>query len=314
MLKKLYNEALIEFNFKPDGPILIKSGIARITGPDMTFVKTRRKDKEEVFIPGSSIKGVLRSYCEKILRSIKEETACMPTETERSSEFRFCGEIFKDRYGENERSRHEIAPPEIVYKNSCLVCKLFGSTYYVGRLSTTDAYQTDGSKEVLEQRDGVGIDRFTGGAANRAKFDMEVLTSGEFNTSVQIRNFELWQLGIALQSIQDMLDGFVRIGFGKSRGLGKIKGKISGLHIYYFGKNKPEKDDEIWGIGKFENGYGYDADSDIVIVDESITPVKRGLRFQYDIPVTQIDRIMNKLNESFIKKAETYKRFADFRN
>ena len=62
---------------------------------------------------------------------------------------------------------------EQAYHDSCPVCRLFGSTSFIGRVAISDAYLACSQK--TEQRDGVGIDRFTGGAAGQAKFDLEVV-------------------------------------------------------------------------------------------------------------------------------------------
>jgi CRISPR/Cas system CSM-associated protein Csm3 (group 7 of RAMP superfamily) len=71
MLKKLVNEAYCTLRITTTGPLLIKSGQATISGPDMTPVLTLRNGRQEVFIPGSSLKGVFRSHVEKIVCSLK---------------------------------------------------------------------------------------------------------------------------------------------------------------------------------------------------------------------------------------------------
>lgn len=268
MLKKIYNEAIINFKFSPDLPILIKSGHEEITGPDMVFVKTMRNGKFEPFIPGSSIKGMLRSYAEKIARTLNEEAACIPYVTIKEArsdrsllKYISCGELFKAKYGKKDPHTYDV------YRDSCPICKLFGSTYFIGRLETSDAYIEQGSPYALEERHGVGIDRFTGGVAKRANFSLQVLSRGTFTSSLRVRNFELWQLSLALISLKDFLNGFVRIGYGKSRGLGKVKGMISKASLYYFGNNLPEEN-EIKGIGAFlkeeeASSYGYNREDKI---------------------------------------------------
>ena len=81
------------------------------------------------------------------------------------------------------------------------------------------------SQQKTEQRDGIGIDRFTGGAASGAKFDLEVVSSGvKFETRIHMRNFEVWQLGMLMLIVQDLGDSLIRIGSGRSRGLGNVEG------------------------------------------------------------------------------------------
>ena len=131
MLKQLVNECQIDFNIKIEGPVLIKSGIQTGSGPDMAFVTVFRNGAQEVYLPGSSLKGMLRAHAERITRTLAPENStvvCDPFKTEPK-----CGSNGKDN-------------PD-VYKKSCLICKLFGSTSFAGRLATEDAY-SDGRAPV----------------------------------------------------------------------------------------------------------------------------------------------------------------------
>lgn len=235
MLKQLVNECVIELAIRPDGPILVKSGIETVSGPDMAFVRTWRDGEPQVYLPGSSLKGVLRSHAERIARTFGEAKACDPFTKSADSERRtmFCGHRFERR-----RNRKETLDNPTVYKQSCPICRLFGSTWYGGRLATADAY-AEGRVPGTEQRDGVGIDRFTGGAARGAKFELEVVTSGTFVTTLHIRNFELWQLGLVGFLLQDLKDGLIRVGMGKSRGLGKVQGEVRSIRVDFLGPQAP---------------------------------------------------------------------------
>jgi len=236
MLKKMINAAHMDFDIVPIDPLLIKTGQATVSGVDMSFVRTFRfGEKEEPFIPGSSLKGVIRSYAEKICRSLRDDPVpvCLPymkPGEEQAGEARqaSCGLRFEKYKKENQVG---TIPSTDVYRLSCPICRLFGSHRFAGRLATSDAYLTEDFKSkstfVIENRDGVAIDRFTGGAASGAKYDLEVLTRGEFGTTIEIRNFELWQLGLFALVLRDMEQGLVRIGSGKSRGLGRISVNVT---------------------------------------------------------------------------------------
>lgn len=236
MLKQLVNECIIELAIRPEGPILIKSGIETVSGPDMAFVRTWRNGEPQVFLPGSSLKGVLRSHAERIARTFGETKACDPF-TKKPDGMRktmFCGHRFEKR----KKEWKETLDNPTVYKHSCPICRLFGSTWYGGRLATADAY-AEGRRPSIEQRDGVGIDRFTGGAARGAKFELEVVTSGTFVTTLHLRNFELWQLGLVGFLLQDLKDGLIRVGMGKSRGLGKVRGEVRSVRVDFLGPHAP---------------------------------------------------------------------------
>jgi CRISPR/Cas system CSM-associated protein Csm3 (group 7 of RAMP superfamily) len=104
MLKKIINSARIEMEIIPIDPLLIKSGQASVSGVDMAFVRTyRSSEKDEPFIPGSSLKGVIRSYAEKICRSLKDSPVpvCLPyldpkDKAEKGEERQYsCGLLFE---------------------------------------------------------------------------------------------------------------------------------------------------------------------------------------------------------------------------
>ena len=48
-----------------------------------------------------------------------------------------------------------------------------------------------------------------------------------FETDIHLRNFEIWQLGMLFVVLQDMEDELIRIGSGRSRGLGKVTARVS---------------------------------------------------------------------------------------
>lgn len=223
MFRQLVNECIIDLYIQVNGPVLIKSGLAQVSGLDMAWVRVFRNGREEVYLPGSSLKGVLRSHAERIARTLKPEAACDPFAAIS------CGRILDDKRPET---------PE-AYRSACLICKLFGCTWFAGRLATTDAYAVGVPPEPV-QRDGVGIDRFTGGAAHRAKFELEVITEGTFVTTLHLRNFELWQLALLGFVLQDLADGLIRIGMGKSRGLGKVRGEVQQVRIDFLGPRAPQ--------------------------------------------------------------------------
>ena len=253
MLKILLNECLIDFSISTETPLLIKSGMERVEDPDMFPVETFRNGGKEVFIPGSSLRGVIRSHAEKITRTLrqgKDPACCNPFEKDKNEPDQACSLCLKECKKKLDATK--------IYEMSCLICKLFGSTENASRLVIRDAYLKDGCNGETEKRSGVGIDRFTGGASSGALFELEVVSSAEFETQIYIRNFELWQLGLLAYVFKDFKDGFVSIGYGKSRGFGKVIGTVNMVELRYLGKNKPSAPN-IRGIRKLveENEYGF---------------------------------------------------------
>jgi len=255
MFKQLLNEVRVQLSFLPQGPILIKSGTGVAAGSDMAFVKTYRNGREEVYLPGSSLKGVIRSHAERIGRTLNEQAVCNPfnsfyTNPQRNQSphgVPSCSDAFRSV----ERQKGMLSSYD-AFRGSCPACKLFGSLSLAGRFNIGDAY-VDEKEEApkAEYRDGVGIDRFSGGAVNHAKFDFEVITQGEFFSTITIQNFELWQLSLLSYVLRDFEEGMITIGMGSSRGLGRIKAKIESIQLDTISRNKP---DTLQGIGTLYRG------------------------------------------------------------
>ncbi|MBM3711844.1 MAG: hypothetical protein FJW56_00170 [Actinobacteria bacterium] len=283
MLKELINECKITFSIKTDGPILVKKQIDKnnLTSdeedylrsifnlrpndrlPDAAFVRTLRNGKLVPYIPGSSFKGILRSHSEKIIHTLLSDGCCNPFQMKGVKEDE---NIVADDLSCTGRLQilKENSPNKKLPNNpfylSCPVCKLLGNGYLQSRLLIPDGYSDAyNNKPVirgtqttfLPKRDGVGIDRYSGGAVSGVKFDFEVEENAVFKfEDIIIRNFDLWQLGLLAYVFQDFEDKLIKIGFGKSRGLGKVSGMVEKMDIVYYGNRKPNAN-KLAGIAHF---------------------------------------------------------------
>src|SRR5437762_2973588 len=133
MLKALVNEARLRLDITTQGPLLIKTGYATVIGADMAPVLTyRHNGQQEIYLPGSSLKGLFRSHSEKVINSIQPRVACNPLLRPNDPGDRrlyrdFCGSHFNDK-----------DLPHLIYTGSCPTCRLFGSTQFAGRLAVQD--------------------------------------------------------------------------------------------------------------------------------------------------------------------------------
>jgi CRISPR-associated RAMP protein (TIGR02581 family) len=211
---RLYNQLDLEIAIVPQTPLLIKSGQKASIDPslpDMQFVRTRRRAPngdidEVVYIPGSSLRGVVRAHAERLLRTIDDRLACSVEAT------KSC--LRKAGVKEDKASAKEI------YEKACYACRLFGSTGMASRVQMGDLYPT--LAPLSESRFGVAIDRITGAVAV-GPFDLEVVTDARFEGRIVLRNFTIGQLGLLSASLLDIADGLVALGHSKSRGLGRVR-------------------------------------------------------------------------------------------
>jgi CRISPR-associated RAMP protein (TIGR02581 family) len=275
VFKQLLNEAILDLSLEPVGPILIKSGESGgldPTHPDMEFVRTNN----QVLIPGSSLKGVVRAHAERIVRSLQPQVApgrgaCDPLRRDTS-----CG----DRIDSMEKRQRLNVPADRKYAESCAICRLFGSTVVASRVRFADALPF-GEPPAIEERNGVAIDRVYGSVAV-GPFNYEVVTRGVFVTRLMFRNVTLAQLALVGLALRDLGEGRVGLGFGKSRGLGRVKLDWGRLELRYplaaYKRPMPPAD-QLLGVGELyrpepQISYGFPAGDRV--------PLPNGLRFAED--------------------------------
>lgn len=233
---RLYNQLDLEIAIMPQTPMLIKSGQKASIDPalpDMQFVRTQRRTsngdiEEVVYIPGSSLRGVVRAHAERLLRTLDDSYACYVEAK------RFC--LRRKGLKENE----EDAPR--LYRESCYACKLFGNTGIASRVQMSDLYPA--IVPLSESRFGVAIDRITG-AVEVGPFDLEVVTDARFEGRIVLRNFTIGQLGLLSAALLDIADGLVALGHAKSRGLGRVRIEFVRAQFRF----SKEAQDAILGVG-----------------------------------------------------------------
>ncbi|MFC1976289.1 RAMP superfamily CRISPR-associated protein [Chloroflexota bacterium] len=266
MHKRLVNELRLDFLITPQGPLLIKSGQEAGADPtllDMNFVRTTHAELgRTVYLPGSSLKGAIRSYCEKIGRTVALDV-CDPLKQRENADKTRVGCGF--RLDEQQKAEKRRLSGMELYPQLCPICQIFGHAVTASHIWLSDAYPTLETVEVVNdtgQRDGVAIDRISGAVAV-GPFQLEVVTRGVFEASLTLRNFQLWHIGLLAVALRDMGAGRIPLGFAKSRGLGQVKLSYERLSVSYPGQfsTKGQKDfsQNLYGVSDFdvEPGYKY---------------------------------------------------------
>jgi CRISPR/Cas system CSM-associated protein Csm3 (group 7 of RAMP superfamily) len=78
----------------------------------------------------------------------------------------------------------------------------------------------------------VAIDRVYGSVAV-GPFNYETVVGGEFPTRIDFKNVTLAQFGLLGLALRDLAEGRIALGFGKSRGLGRVTASFDSLEIHY---------------------------------------------------------------------------------
>jgi CRISPR-associated RAMP protein (TIGR02581 family) len=232
---KFENRFYIEANFVLDKPLHIGRGISlKPIGTDLPVIKDAN---DKPYIPGSSIKGIIRSELERILIAldIKKNKFGVKNLT--------CDVLDKEKICVNDDKKKELMKKHTkangnlnddgftreLWNETCLVCRLFGSPWIASRIYIKDMHLLN-SDIRTEIRDGVAIDRDTGTAKLRMKFDYEIVPSGaKFRFEVILENVEDWEVGLFCLILRLWEKGEIAIGGKTSSGLGW--GKLENIKI-----------------------------------------------------------------------------------
>jgi CRISPR-associated RAMP protein (TIGR02581 family) len=228
---------------KLTGTVMLKSGLhigkGRALDPTASDLPVLKDRSGNPFIPGSSLKGVLRSNLEAWLR------AFFPLNWQRFACERIARE--SDRHCvSNERKeqimlQHRDTPSEadrLLWEESCWICRLFGSPWLASKVQVVDLPVKDPwQPEWLMIRDGVAIDRDSETAAIGALYDFEAVPAGaSFKLEMLVENPEDYEMGLLMVGFDLLNDGYTLLGGNTSRGLGRVKVDIDDISILTPGK------------------------------------------------------------------------------
>lgn len=187
-------------------------------------------------LPGSGFRGVLRSQAERIARTITnldshEEAeflarcpAAYPTAlaTDKGDAPDMEAGVSRLKWSQHDSLRPEdrLDPPLELLD---LAERLFGNTLYGSRLVVDDLPLREGEGPVCKPLDFLAIDRFTGGGADRLKFDALALWKPCFVGRLYLESPQPWEIGWLLYTLKDMIDGRVPVGFGAAKGFGNVE-------------------------------------------------------------------------------------------
>jgi len=168
---------------------------------DNTFLRIRRSGEEIPYIPGSTIKGVLRNYFEQLAR-LKYPELHDPWDRDKIEK-------------EAEEGRF------------CVVCGTFGSTKIASHIRVFDAYPT--SKVTTNIKTCVGIDREFQAARPGILYTEEFVEPGyEWSFKMDIINIQFPEGGderslLLTETIRALKLGLISFGARKSVGFGQIQ-------------------------------------------------------------------------------------------
>ncbi len=213
------NRILIDLKLLFEGPFLVNDpSKTKKNGEDDDRPNHAplRDPQGRAFLPAESFRGALRNQAERILRTIGGgQAACSGTPA--PDGLKPCKTIYRI---------------EDVSKKLCPACRVFGAPGWSSPFEISDFTGTAESQDFFQ--DFVAIDRFTGGAADGAKFDAQAAYRPVLRgtLSVDLQSLEKagivpWTLGLLALSLRDLLEGEVILGFGAGKGYGRCTGRAT---------------------------------------------------------------------------------------
>lgn len=202
---------------------------------DSTFARNRGK----CYIPGSSLRGALRSTVERIIATLGGYS-CVLSKDDGSKCITVCRDTQKAFQELVEKGEKESKLADWLEKDGhlCDTCRLFGSTHFASKVKITDLHLKGDNNPQGVKRTGIGIDRDTETASEGALFDIEVLEKGhEFEFELIAENLEGNDFNILAIGLQEMLRDSFYIGAKSATGLGRCK--LTDLQINYFDNSDP---------------------------------------------------------------------------
>jgi len=186
------------------------------SGPADVDLPVLRNSEDFPIIPGSSIKGVLRTELERLLRGCSIEVCTIPD---------VC---YSSRWlKEHPEKRDKAVDP-------CLVCQIFGSG---GNSSPARIRDATAKEKFTVIRDGVAIDRKSRKAKPGSKYDLEAVPKGTvFSGYVMLENCSLYgqdyaRLGGLLSLVEFFNACAGTMGHGVSRGYGEVEVRIKEISV-----------------------------------------------------------------------------------
>lgn len=197
-----------------DTPLRLSSGRAS----DDTDAPLMRDRAHIPYLPGTSLRGAIRSEVEHILAAVGSAAGVKGCILFTNDD---CSAKARRAFENQDPSEEKLA--RFAENELCDLCRLLGCTIYASRLAIEDAYPGSPAASYCRVRDGVGIDRDTGTAREGVKFDYEVLEKGpEFSFSMRAENVTSKDKTL-INLMLGVLKQGLYVGGKRAAGLGKVK-------------------------------------------------------------------------------------------
>lgn len=208
------------------------------------------------FVPGSSFKGAFRAAIERLAPNLPHLRTCALTPgypdclTTQEKTLGEAYRVISSFVGKDPPSTSDVQEAcgrldaraligrpitdadllRLLERWQCDTCKVFGSPYLAAAVRFSDLPVIEPWYDLIQVRDGVGIDRDSERARDRIKYDFEAVPPGTaFQFQMTLENASPRDLGLVAIGLQEFLSGMIPLGGIRSRGLGRCR--LEELHV-----------------------------------------------------------------------------------
>lgn len=167
-----------------------------------------RDEFGQAFAPAKSVRGALRARAEMILRTLELPCEAHPGDIKAVS---------------TKGKDADVVLDDVRAKD--LAARLFGFSGWMGPLHLTQLTQTNAPDDLFQEF--VAIDRFTGGAAEGAKFNADLAGMTTLSGTLTVDLARLGRvdqnhasLGLLAEVLRDLAEGDIPLGSGSAKGQG----------------------------------------------------------------------------------------------
>ncbi|MEL6354334.1 MAG: RAMP superfamily CRISPR-associated protein [Cyanobacteria bacterium J06627_28] len=239
--RRLPKQLEIEVKWAPVGPVMVKAESEGIA-VDMLPLVSRKGSGEGLsfVIPGSSVKGVMRSQAERIIRTLLSQPIAESSDPKQRfldqlGNLPIVSELFGER-AKKQTSESEGIPGRqgALEVDDCYARRSIAPTDWAAVESAGELEDLQKSLEAnnlsgIQQAFHVGIDRWTGGAAKNYLYSTLELIDIDWEPICLTLNLsrdlhdEKSILALLLLLLRDMAQSRIPLGYGTNRGMGAIE-------------------------------------------------------------------------------------------
>lgn len=262
MHRLIAGTATLTLSLTPQGPWMVRGhpDLEPFTDnrgqPNQREVLAPLLDHDGVpYLPGSSLKGVLRSTAERILRSmhpdrdpawvpladdpfVHEQGAVrLPALRSQIADSELIEWLAHQpkawlaaHPGYEQLMQDSARASRLIYAALSPASQLFGCTLHAGLVMLDAARDTQVARQ---RRSHVAVDRFSGGVGAGPFIEDLAAAGAPLRTELRITNFALWQIALLGLTFQELNRGYQGFGGGTRKGQGQVRLRVERIEVTY---------------------------------------------------------------------------------